>query len=147
MKVILQADLKGTGKKGELITVSDGYARNYLFPRKLAVEANKENMTVYTAQEAAKARRLAEERKAAEALAAELSGVTVKVSAKGGASGKLFGSITTKEIAEALKAQKGIELDKKKIVTDDIKTFGTVEVEAKIYPEVSAKFYVAVSQE
>ena len=147
MKVILSEDVKGQGKKGELVTVSDRYARNYLLPRGLAVMANSENMNILKSKEAAKADQLRRELEAAKALAAKIGGLTVKVTAKGGQSGKLFGSVTSKEISEALKAQHKMDLDKKKIVLeDDIKSFGTFEVEAKIYKDVSAKFYVLVTE-
>ncbi|MDP4152412.1 MAG: 50S ribosomal protein L9 [Bacillota bacterium] len=145
MKVILQADVKGTGKKGQLVNVSDGYARNFLFPKKLATEANDTNISKLKAQEEAVKFRLETEKKEARELAGKLEGKTVKIAAKGGEQGKLFGSVTSKEISEELSKQFGLVIDKKKIVlNDDIKHFGTVEVEAKIYPEISAKFFVMV---
>ncbi len=146
MKVILSADVKGQGKKGQLVEVADGYGRNYLIPRGLAVAANSENMNVLKAAEAAKAQKLQRQREEAAALAGKLSGVTVKLQAKGGQSGKLFGSVTAKEVAEAVQSQFGMELDKKKIAIDDIKSFGSFEAEAKIFPEISAKFFVLVTE-
>ena len=144
MKVILQQDIRGTGKKGQLIEVSDGYARNYLFPRKLAAPADNANMNEYRQKEASKAFHKQQELEAAQALAQKLEGITVKVTAKGGSAGRLFGSVTAKEVAELASAQTGSPIDKKKLVMEDIKTFGTYEVEARIYPGVSAKFFVAV---
>lgn len=146
MKVILQEDVKGQGKKGQLINVSDGYARNFLLPRKLAIEANSENMNVLKSKQAALEHKIETEKAAAKELAASLSGKTVKVVAKGGEQGKLFGSVTAKEIAEELLKQFKLSVDKRKIeLTDDIKAFGTFEAEAKIYPEISAKFFVLVT--
>ena len=144
MKVILQQDIKGTGKKGQLIEVSDGYARNFLFPRKLAAPADTANE--YRQKEASRAFHKQQELEAAQALAQKLEGITVKVTAKGGTAGRLFGSVTAKEVAELASAQTGSALDKKKLIMDDIKTFGTYEVEAKIHPGVSAKFFVTVTE-
>ena len=132
MKVILQQDIKGTGKKGQLIEVSDGYARNFLFPRKLAAPADTANMNEYRQKEASRAFHKQQELEAAQALAQKLEGITVKV--------------TAKEVAELASAQTGSALDKKKLIMDDIKTFGTYEVEAKIHPGVSAKFFVTVTE-
>jgi large subunit ribosomal protein L9 len=146
MKVILQADVKGQGKKGQLINASDGYARNFLLPRKLAIEANNENMNVLKSKQAAIEHKLETEKAAAKELAAALTGKTVKVIAHGGEQGKLFGSVTAKEIAEELNKQFNLSLDKRKIeLTDDIKTFGTFEAEAKIYQDITAKFFVLVT--
>ena len=145
MKVILQADVKGHGKKGQLVEVSDGYARNFLLPKKLAVEANTTNLNLMKSQEQAKLFKIETEKKEAKAVAEKLKGKTIKIAAKGGEQGKLFGSVTSKEISEEIKKQLSLDVDKKKIVlNDDIKQFGTVEVEAKIYPEISAKFFVLV---
>ncbi len=144
MKVILQADVKGQGKKGQLINVSDGYARNFLLPKGLAVEANSENLNVMKTKDAAEQHRLALEKAAAQELAGKLSGKTVKLTAKAGANGKFFGSITSKEIAEAVHAQLSLEINKKKISAPEIKAFGTYEADAKIYTDISAKFFITV---
>lgn len=148
MKVILNQDVKGTGKKGELVNVSDGYARNFLFPRKLAVEANAQAMNDKTNKESAAAFRVAEEKAAAEEKKAKIDGKTLNIVGKAGQSGKLFGSITAKEVAEALKKQFGIEVDKKKITLhSEIKTFGTFECEVKFYTGISAKMNIEVVKE
>ena len=147
MKVILQQDVKSLGKKGQLVEVSDGYARNYLMPRKLVAVATAATMNEYNQQEAARKFRQAKELEDANELASKIEGVTVKLSAKGGSQGKLFGSVTTKEVAEQLKAQLGIEADRKKIVMDDIKNFGTTEAECRIHQGMTAKFYVLVTGE
>ncbi len=144
MKVILQADVKGQGKKGQLINVSDGYARNFLLPKGLAVEANSENLNVMKTKDAAEQHRLALEKAAAQELAGKLSGKTVKLTAKAGANGKFFGSVTSKEIAEAVHAQLSLEINKKKISAPEIKAFGTYEADAKIYTDISAKFFITV---
>ena len=148
MKVILTQDVKGSGRKGELVTVSDGYANNFLLPRKLAIPATPQALNELKNREAAAAHRLAEEQKAAEAAAKELTGKTVKIAARGGAGGKLFGSVSTKEIAEAIQKELGVELDKRKISLDaEIKAFGTYNAEIKLYAGVSAKVYVVVSEQ
>jgi len=143
MKVILQQDVKGQGKKGQLVEVSDGYARNFLLPRKLAVEATAENVNTMKMQDKAKAARLAEEKAAAQALAERLEGVQVKIKARAGQGGKLFGSITSKEISEELKAQFGLDVGKSKIVlSDPIKSFGAFDVKCKLGSEVSGVIHV-----
>lgn len=148
MKVILQVDVKGQGKKGQLINVSDGYGRNFLLPRKLAIEATSENLNVLKSQEAARVHRIDVEKAASKALADSLNGKTVKVIARGGEQGKLFGSVTAKEISEELSKQLKLDVDKRRIdLPDDIKTFGTFEAVARIHSEISAKFYVAVVPE
>ena len=116
MKVIFTADVRGQGKKGEMKEVSDGYGRNYLLPRKLAVEATADNLNTMKQQEKANAARMAAEKAKAEESAKQLESAVVKIAAKAGAGGKLFGAVTSKEISEALKAQHGIEVDSKKIV-------------------------------
>ncbi len=146
MKVILNADVKGQGKKGQLCEVSDGYARNFLLPRGLAKEASSANLNDMKTKNAADEYRLKVEREEAQALAKSLEGKTVKVTAKGGENGKLFGSVTSKDIAEALKNQHKISIDKKKLVCEDIKAFGNYAVLAKIYHDISANFYVTVSE-
>ena len=148
MKVILNQDVKGTGKKGDLVNVSDGYARNFLFPRKLAVEANAQALSEKNNRESAAAFRLAEEIAAAEAKKAQLEGKTLRIVGKAGQSGKLFGSITPKEIVEVLNSQYGMDIDKKKItLRSDIKTFGTFECEVKLYTGVTAKMNVVVTED
>jgi len=148
MKVILQQDVKGQGKKGQLVEVSDGYARNFLLPRKLAVEASTDAVNTMKLQEKARLAKMAAEKAEAEALAEKLKSAQVKLSAKSGAGGKLFGSITSKEIAEGLKAQYGIELNKSKIVQDEpIKTFGAFQLKAKLGYEVTGTVYVLVTEE
>lgn len=146
MKVILKQDVKNLGKKGELVNTSDGYARNYLFPRGLAVEANAAAMNDFNNKESAKKFHKEEEIKAAKADAAKLEGKTVKLSAKAGANGKLFGSVTAKDISAEIKNSLGIDVDKRKISVDDIKQFGTFEAEIKVYQGISAKIFVQVSE-
>ena len=147
MKVILQQDVKNLGKKGELVNTSDGYARNYLFPRGLAIEANASAMNDFKNKENAKKFHKAEEIKAAEADAAKLNGKTVKLTAKAGANGKLFGSVTAKDISAAIKSELGIDVDKRKITVDDIKQFGSFEAEIKIYQGITAKIFVQVTEQ
>ena len=147
MKVLLLADVKGQGKKDQIINVSDGYARNFLFPKKLAVEADAGAMADAKNKEASKQFRLKEEKAAAEALAAKLNEITVVIKTAGGNDNKLYGSVTTKDISDALKASHGIEIDKRKLsVAENIKTFGTYNVDVKVYPEVSAKMKVSVQE-
>lgn len=146
MQVILKADVKGLGKKGEKVSVSDGYARNYLLPRSLAAELNAQLMTELKNKEAADAHRVAEELEQAKKHAEELSGKTVRITAKAGQNGKLFGSVTSKEIAAEIKTQFGIDVDKRKITVDDIKAFGTYSVEIKVHPSVTASLYVMVGE-
>ncbi len=146
MKVILQADVKGKGKKGDIKEVSDGYARNFLFPRGLAVEANAANMNTIKGQKEAQAFHKAQEKDEALAMKEKIDAVSVTLTAKAGENGKLFGSITNKDVAEALKMQQHLVVDKKKFhMPDGIKTVGTTEVEVRIYPEISAKLKVVVN--
>ncbi len=146
MQVILKEDVKGLGKKGDKATVSDGYARNYLIPRSLAAELNAQLVTELKNKEAATAHKAKEELEAARENARQLDGRTVKVTAKAGQSGKLFGSVTSKEIAAEIKNQFGIEIDKRKITAEEIKAFGTYGAEIKIHPQVTASFYVVVGE-
>ena len=146
MKVVLKADVKGLGKKGQLVNASDGYARNFLFPKNLAVEANAQNMSELKNREQAEKYRIETETAAAKKSAAEISGKTIKLTAKAGQNGKLFGSVTSKEIAEKLTEVFGIRVDKRKIVCEDIKQFGTYEFEVKLYQGISAKLFVNVGE-
>ena len=148
MKVIFTADVKGQGKKGEMKEVSEGYGRNYLLPRKLAVEATADNLNAYRLKEKAKAAQYAAEKAQAEENAKRLESAVVKISAKAGASGKLFGAVTSKEIADALLAQHGIEIDSKKIVqAEPIKSYGSFEVKCKFGYEVSGTIHVLIVEE
>ena len=145
MKVILQQDVKGQGKKGQLIEVSEGYARNFLLPRKLAVLATADAMNTMKLQEKAKKAEEARQKAEAEAIAEKLKSAQVKVSARAGANGKLFGAVTSKEVSDALQAQHNIELAKQKIVLDEpIKSFGTYQLKAKLGHEVSGTIHVLV---
>lgn len=146
MKVILKQDVKGQGKQGQLVNVSDGYARNFLLPRGLAVEADAQAMNDLRNKASAEAHHKQVEKEEADAMAAKVSGKTVKVSARAGQNGKLFGSVTTKEVAEALKNQYGVELDKRKIVMADAKAFGSYEAELKFNQGVTAKITVMVCE-
>ena len=146
MKVILLADVKGKGKKGELCTVSDGYARNFLFPKNLAVEADNAAMSELKSREESKEHHKKEEIAAANATAAKLNGQTVVVKAKAGSNGRLFGSITSKEIAAEIKNSLGIEIDRKKMKVADIKNFGEYTAEVKLYIGISATLIVKVTE-
>jgi large subunit ribosomal protein L9 len=146
MKVILKTDVKGLGKKGDIINTSDGYARNYLFPKGVAAEATEGNLKVQEAFKAKEAKKKAEEADSARELAKKISSLSIAISVKTGENGKLFGSITSKDIAEELKKQHQIDIDKKKFVLDEaIKTAGEYSVEVKVYPEISAKLKVIVT--
>lgn len=148
MKVILSQDVKGQGKKGQLVEVSDGYARNFLLPRKLAVEANADNMNKMKMEDKARKAREAAEKAEAQAIAEQLKNSVVKLTAKAGTGGRLFGAVTTKEIAEGLKAQYGLEVSKAKIVQEEpIKSFGTYELKCKLGYEVVGTLYVVVAEE
>lgn len=148
MKVILQADVKALGKKGELVNASDGYARNFLFPKGLAIEADTKAMNDFKNKEKAQKFHKEEEVKAANEVAAKLEGKTIKLTARAGANGKLFGSVTVKEIAECVNREFGLSVDKRKItLSDDIKTFGTYQAEVKVYQGISAKIYISVGEE
>lgn len=147
MKVILLKDVKGVGKKGAVINASDGHARNFLIPRGLAKEATPGNMKVLEKQKSAQDKKKQEELEEAKALAEKISNVTVKLKGKAGDGGKLFGSITSKDIAEGLLKQHKIKIDKRKIQLDSpIKTLGALFVEVKVYPEVVGKMKVEVSE-
>ena len=147
MKVLLLADVKGQGKKDQIVDVSDGYARNFLFPKKLAVAADAKVLSEAKSKEEAKQYRLREEKAAAEALAKKLNEITVTVTASSGGDGRLYGSITSKDIAERLKQEHKIDIDKRKLVlSENIKAYGTYNVDVKVYPEVSAKLKVKVTE-
>jgi len=148
MKVVLQQDVKGAGKKGELVSVSDGYARNFLFPRKLAIEANAQALNDIKNKQEAKQHHEEMERQHAEETAKLLNGKTVSFTAKAGTNGRLFGSVTAKEVAEELKKQFGVEVDKRKISLNmDIKAFGVYEAEIRLLAGVSAKCRVSVTEQ
>ncbi|MGE4214726.1 MAG: 50S ribosomal protein L9 [Anaerotignaceae bacterium] len=145
MKVILLEDVKSVGKKGEIVNASEGYAKNFLIPRKLGVEANASNMNDIKLKKQSEDKRKAEELAAAKELKNKIEEKTVKIPVKTGENGKLFGSVTNKEIAVALEEQAGIKVDKKKIVLDDqIKMVGEKTVVIKIHPQVSAELKVAI---
>ncbi|NLO46640.1 MAG: 50S ribosomal protein L9 [Clostridiales bacterium] len=146
MKLILKQDVKGLGKKGEMVNASDGYARNFLLPRGLASEVNARLLNELKNREQAEAYRKEAELKTAQEAAEDIDEKTVRISAKAGQSGKLFGSVTSKEIADAIKSEFGVEVDKRKITIDDIKNYGTYEAEIKILPGITAKVYVLVSE-
>ena len=148
MKVILQKDVKGQGKKGELKEVSDGYGRNYLLPRGLAVEATADNLNTMKLQEKARKAQIAREIEQAQDYAERLGSVVVRVKAKGGEGGRLFGSVTSKEISEALAEQHGMNIEKNQIVqSEPIKTFGSFQVKAKLGHEISGVINVLVTEE
>ena len=148
MKVILNQDVKGQGKKGQLVEVSDGYARNFLLPRKLAVEANADNVNKMKLEEKAKKAREAAEKAEAEAIAEQLKGCTVKIYAKSGSGGRLFGAVTSKEISEALAEQHQVEIAKTKLVLDEpIKACGGYQIRAKLGYEVTGTVNVMVTEE
>lgn len=146
MKVILLQDVKDLGKKDAIVNVSDGYARNFLFPRKVAVEASEGAMKTIADKKNSEANKKNMELQAAKELADKLSKIEVHIKTKAGENGKLFGSITNKDIAEFIKTQHKIEIDKKKIVMQDaFKATGEQQVEIKVYPGVSAKVKVTIS--
>ena len=143
MKVILQQDVKGQGKRGQLVNVSDGYARNFLLPKKLAVPANADNMNKMIMQDKAKKAQIE-----AQATAEKLKELMVKIPAKAGAGGRLFGAVTSKEISEALQAQFGLNIAKSKIVQDEpIKSFGTYQLKCKLGYEITGTVNVVVTEE
>ena len=147
MKVVLLQDVKSIGKKGELVNVSDGYARNFLLPRKLAKEAKAQAMNELKNAEAAREYKIKTETENAQKNAGALSGKTLKIYAKPGQAGRIFGSVTAKEIAEEIKKQFGIEVDKRKVVLPmDIKAFGTYNFDVKFYGGITASMSVAVCE-
>jgi large subunit ribosomal protein L9 len=148
MKVILKEDVKGLGKKEQMIEVSDGYARNFLFPRSIAVEATASNQNIMKTKKDAEKSKKDRELAAAKVLAEKIKNLQLVLKVKAGEHGKLFGSITSKEIADKLKSNFNLDIDKKKItLPDSLKTIGTTEVEIKVYPEVSAKLTLKIEQE
>ena len=148
MKVILQQDVKGQGKKGQLIEASEGYARNYLLPRKLAIAATADAINTMNLKEKARRAEEARQKEAAMAAAERLKALLVKLPAKAGAGGRLFGAVTTKEISDALKAQHNVDIPKQKLVLDDpIKSFGTYQVKARLGFEISGTVNVLVCEE
>jgi len=145
MKIILKQDVKGTGKKEQMVEVSDGYARNFLFPKGLAVEASASNVNIMKTKKEAEANKKDREIAQAKELAKKIKDITLTIKVKAGDNGKLFGSITSKDVAEAMKTQQKLEIDKKKLVMPDaLKVVGTFGVEVKIYPEISSKFTVKI---
>jgi large subunit ribosomal protein L9 len=147
MKVILLQDIRGKGKKGQMIEASDGYARNFLLPRKMAIEATADNVNTMKMNDKAKAEQQAREKAQAQEFAEKLKALTVEIPAKAGSGGRLFGSVTSDQISEALKKQHGITIDKKKIVQDEpIRSFGTFTLKAKLGYEIVAAITVHVSE-
>ena len=147
MKVVLLQDVRGQGKKGQLLNVSDGYARNYLLPRKLAAEATRDVLNDMEQHDEAVRRRAEEDLARARLLAKDLEGITVRIQMKAGTNGKLYGAVTAREIAAAMLEQKNIEIDHRKIVLDEpIKNFGNYEIKAKLFPQVTGKFFLTVTE-
>ena len=144
MKVILLQDVKKMGKKGDVIEASDGYDRNYLFPRKLAEEATANALHIVNAKKENERKKKLAELEEAQKLAAELKGKEVTINAKAGDNGRLFGAITNKDIAEVINSSFNLSIDKKKVVVNTIKVAGTYDVEVKLYPEVSTKMKVII---
>ncbi len=147
MKVILQQDVREQGKKGQMIDVSDGYARNFLIPRKLAVEATTDNINTMKIKESARLKKLENDKAEAREIATKLDSCIVKISAKAGSAGKLFGAVTAKEISDALMEQHHFAIEKNKIVLDDhIKSFGSYEVKCKLGFEITGVIHVIVAE-
>lgn len=147
MKVILLCDVKGQGKKDQIVEVSDGYARNFLFPQKKAVMADSKATSELKSKEEAKQFRIMEDRKTAQALADRLRDVQIRIQMGHGADGRLYGSVTAKDVAEELKKQSGIEVDKRKLqMKDTIKAYGSFTVEVKLLADVTAHFTVTVHE-
>lgn len=144
MKVILLQDVKKLGKKGDVVNTSDGYARNFLFPRKLAEEANDTNMHILNTKKENERKKKLAEMEEAQKLAAELKDKVIKLQVKSGDNGKLFGAVTSKDVAERINKDYKLKIDKKKIVMDTIKLTGEYDIEVKLYPEVSTKMKVII---
>lgn len=147
MEVLLKSDVKGLGKKGEKVSVSEGYARNFLFPKGLAAEMNAQLMAELKNKQSSEQFKADEELKAAKKSAEKINGQTVVIKAKGGTNGRLFGSVTAKEIAQLVSQKFNIKVDKRKITVDDIKTFGTFNTQVRLHPQVTADFKVQVVEE
>lgn len=146
MEVILKKDVKGLGKAGDKVNASDGYARNFLFPKGLAVEANAQTLTEYKNSEASKQHKIDVDIANAKDAQSKLQGKTVRLTAKAGQNGRLFGSVTAKDVAEAITKQLGVAVDKRKLSVADIKNFGTYSAEIKLYTGISATLTVEVSE-
>lgn len=146
MEVILNQDVKELGKKGQKVNVAEGYARNFLLPRKLAIEVNAQSINEMKNRESSKQHKIDVEKAAARDAAQKLEGQTVRITAKAGTAGRLFGSVTAKDVAEAIKNQFKLDIDKRKLVCPEMKNFGTYECEAKLYTGISAKLKVAIGE-
>ncbi|NLW74592.1 MAG: 50S ribosomal protein L9 [Clostridiales bacterium] len=147
MKVILKSDVKALGKKDQVIEVADGYARNYLIPRGLAIPADKKALTDLKNREEARQRRLEAERAEAEAIVEKISGILVKIKMSAGADGRLYGSVTSKDVADALLRDFGIEIDRRKIIIPEpIKAYGNYTLDVKLYPEITGKINILVCE-
>jgi large subunit ribosomal protein L9 len=147
MKVILQQDVRDQGKKGQMIEVSDGYARNFLLPRKLAIEATADNMNAMKMKEKARLKKLEDDKAEARAAAKALESIVVKVTAKSGGGGRLFGAVTSKEISDALMAQHTIAIEKNRIMLDEhIKTYGSYEIKCKLGYEITGTIHLLVTE-
>ena len=146
MKVILLQDVKAQGKKGDLINVSDGYARNFLFPKKLAIEADKGAIQDLKNKEEARLYKIEQEKKQAREIAERMDSLQVHIKASAGADGRFYGAVTSKEVAEQLLAQHGITVDRRKIQMDAIKTFGTYTLEVKLYTDVVGKIHLLITK-
>ena len=147
MKVILLNDVKGSGKKGDVVNVSDGYAKNFLFPKKLAQEATPKAMNELKNLKQAEQHRIEVQMKEAQEIASQLNEKTLKMYVNAGQNGRLFGSVTSKEVSLEIKKCFNIDIDKRKIIIkDEIKTFGTYECEVKLYKGITAKIYISVSE-
>ena len=147
MKVILLANVKGLGKKDEMVEASDGYARNYLIPKKLAIVADNKAQNELKGKESSRQHKIDEEIRAAKEIAARLEGTVVKIRSASGADGRLYGAVTAKDIAETLEKNFGITVDKRKIeLPDVIKTYGTYSITVKLYTEITGKFTVVVHE-
>ncbi len=146
MDVILKADVKGLGKKGEKVKASDGYARNFLFPKGLAVEANAQSLTELRNREQSNQHKIDVEIANANESKSKLQGKVIKITAKAGNNGKLFGSVTSKEVAAEIEKQYKVKVDKRKISMDDIKTFGSFKIEVKLYTNIVAEMTVMVGE-
>ena len=146
MKVILTQDVKGKGKKGQMLEISDGYARNFLFPKKLAIEADKAALADLKNKEEARLYKIEQEKKQAKEVAEQLDSLQVRIKASAGADGRFYGAVTSKEVAEQLAKQHGITVDRRKIQMDAIKAFGSYTLEVRLYTEVTGKIHLLVTE-